>query len=98
MSETKYPLQIIFRKLLLSGATGGIRHDESKNLFIRQLVILVADNQPPENQRIALFHEMLHVMLLAAGIDGPHDEKWIEERAVAMAQACPDILEKMGRE
>lgn len=92
---TKYPLAIEFRPLLLSGLTGGIRFDEQQNLFCHQLVVMIASGQSEEEQRVALFHEMLHIMLLAAGVEAPHPELWIEERAKAMAAACPDILDML---
>ncbi len=95
---TKYPLSIQFRPLLVSGLTGGMHFDEQKNLFCHQLVVLVNNKQPADHQRIALFHEMLHMILLAAGVERPHDEVWIEDAAKRMAESCPEILAKIGVE
>lgn len=90
--RTKFPVSIMVRPLLVQGA---LAFKDETTMFVSSLVILVAEQQSDEEKTVTLFHEALHIMLRAAGIHPPHDEKWVEERAKALAAACPDLLEKM---
>ena len=92
-SRTKFPVAILRRPLLIPGA---LAFKDETTMFVSSLLILVNDRQSKEQQTITLFHEALHLLIRAAGIEAPHDEEWVEERAKALAAACPDLLEKMG--
>lgn len=40
-----------------------------------------------------LWHETIHILMLASGIELPHDEEFVEELAQKLAICCPEILE-----
>lgn len=99
-------MRIIFRPLLVSGMYGEVhavdeKHAEELRHEIEALaalgvrpVILIASNQPDDQKIIGLWHEILHMILVARG--QPHDEDWIEATARKMAAATPDLLDKIG--
>lgn len=90
--RSQFPLKIIFRPLLVQGM---FAFQDNTTMFTSQMVFLIASNSTPEEQTISLWHEALHMLLRAGGKMPPHDEVWVEERAKALALACPDLLEKM---
>lgn len=66
----------------------------TKGMFAKDdqgFVILISSEQDRHEQVTTLWHEVLHMVLLAAGKQAPHDEEWIERAAVQLARACPDI-------
>jgi hypothetical protein len=90
--RTQFPLKIIFRPLLVQAM---FAFQDNTTLFTSQMVFLINSKDSPEEQNVSLWHEALHMLLRAGGKMPPHDEKWVEARAKALAQACPDLLEKM---
>lgn len=90
--RTQFPLKIIFRPMLIPAT---FAFQDNTTMFTTQLVFMINSEQSPEEQTISLWHESLHLLLRAAGKLPPHDEQWVEERAKALAKACPDLLEKM---
>ncbi len=91
---TKFPIEILFRPLLVSGS---LATKDNTTLFSSTLLIMINDEQPRDQQVVALWHETVHLLLMAAGIEAPHDEAWVEETARKLAKACPEILDIMGR-
>jgi hypothetical protein len=83
-------VRVLIRPLLVQGMLGTEETPEG-----RMPVILIAENQTPEEQVITFWHEMLH---LALGLPGPHDETWVETNAKALAAACPDILVEIQKQ
>lgn len=76
------PLDVKVRPLLVSAmlATDGSGRP----------VILVDDAQPPEQQRIAFWHEVVHLILGGE----PHDEAEVEAMAQRLCAAWPEALER----
>jgi hypothetical protein len=52
-------------------------------------IILINSEEDPKQQVITLWHETLHLL-------GLKDESLVEECAVALAEACPDVLRKLA--
>lgn len=97
-------MKIIFRPLLVSGMFGeqsGV-HDELRQeleaLAARGVrpVILIDSRQSDREKLIALWHEILHMVIFARDPSAPQDEEWIEATARKLAAAAPDLLDKMG--
>lgn len=77
------PYRLMFRPLVVSGM---LATDDSG------WVILVDNEQSREEQTVALCHELVHTVLLASG-QHAHDEALVDDLALRMARACPDLLD-----
>jgi hypothetical protein len=82
----RFPLRIEFRPLLVQGVMG----NGPNTIFI-----FLADNLNKQAATHTLWHELVHVLFMAAG-KKTHDEVEIEEIAMRLAQVCPDILDRCG--
>ena len=71
------PFTIRLRPLLVSGSLGS---DNFNNLHI-----YVDSEQPRNQQRVALWHEVVHLLMSGAGFDEPHDEQDVEAWAAHLA-------------
>lgn len=82
------PFRILRQPLLVDGMMGINAAGE--------WAILLDSEQSEAEQVVTLWHEVLHALLLGAGIPFPHDEERIEAVAQKLAQACPEILRVCG--
>lgn len=78
-------MRLEFRPMLVSGMTGCDDHGA--------VTMLIDSEQCEAAQARALYHEMIHALLIAG--DAPkeaHDEEKIEALAVRLAAAVPEII------
>jgi hypothetical protein len=83
------PFRIEIRPLLILGGL----FSEATTFHDPQWIMAIADDMAHEEQVVTLWHETVHLLMLAAGIPAPHDEKLIDAIAERLAQACPEILQ-----
>ena len=86
-APTGFPMRILLRPLLVPAmlATDGSGR-----------VLLIVDSESSEpDQVLGLWHEVVHVLLLAVG-KSRHDETKVDEIAERLAVAVPDILQVCG--
>ena len=74
------PLRIQYRALLVSGQL---------KIYANAFVVLIDNEQPEPEQRIALWHELIHMVRLVEGKD--HDEAKIDMLAGIIAAAEEQI-------
>lgn len=81
--------RLVFRPLLVSGMVGDTSDGK---------LILIDSEQPSAQQVVAIWHETVHLLLLAAGKVRPeeHDEATIDAIAHRLAVACPEIIDLVG--
>jgi hypothetical protein len=78
-------LRLQFRPLLVSGMLAAAEDGA--------MVILVDDEQPRREQAAAIWHELVHLLMVAAGVPAwLHDERRIDDMAKRLATAAPDIM------
>lgn len=78
-------IRLAFRPLLVQGSTCQVPDG---------LLILIDSEQSRTEQAISIWHETLHLLLLASG--SSHDEAAIEVMARRLAATCPEIVEMCG--
>lgn len=84
---TPYPLRIEVRPLLVPGMMGG---------GPRSIFIFLCKGLAREEAILTLWHEIVHVLLMAGGQPQPHDEAGVERLAAKLAAACPEVLALCG--
>ena len=77
-------LEVRIRPLLVSGGL-------SYRVPTKCPVILIDSEQSQDEQLLALWHEIVH-LIRSAG-DGPQDEESVEAAAIKLAAACPEALD-----
>lgn len=87
-SMNDFPLRFEVRPLLTSGGMGN---------GPGRIFILVADDLTRAEAEITVWHEIVHVMKMAAG-HVAHDEQEIDRIATKLAQVCPEVIELCGLE
>lgn len=80
-------LSVVFRPLLTQGVLGTTDQGAT---------ILVDSESTREQQAITVWHEVLHLLLVALGVKD-HDETAIEEAAKRLAAAMPEIVDWVRR-
>jgi hypothetical protein len=83
------PFRIEIRPLLVLGGL----FSEATTFHDPQWIMAIADDMAHEEQVFTLWHETVHLLMFAAGIPAPHDEKQIDEIAARLTLACPEILQ-----
>ncbi len=79
-------LTVVRRPLLVSGMLASSP---------RGVAILVDDGQDAEQQGLAIWHEVVHLLMHAGGRE-QHDEAEVEHIAERLYKACPQVLELCG--
>lgn len=81
------PVRINIRPLLIPGLLCTDKRDDSVH-------ILISDSLDENEMCITLWHEAIHLLMMAAGIPAEvHNEFQIEACARKLADACPEILD-----
>lgn len=85
----KFPIRIHRQPLLVDG---GVGLDQDG-----RIVIYVDSEQSDEELAVTLWHEAVHLLMLAAGVPASnHNEERIERAARKLAEACPEIVKMCG--
>jgi hypothetical protein len=81
-----FPVSLIVRPLLTSGILA-VKKDNTG------VLILIDSEQPDKQKTIALWHEFIHLIQLASGVELKDiDEGMTEMLAARFADRCPEIL------
>jgi hypothetical protein len=79
-------MRLQFRPLIVSGMCSV--HGDT-------ITLLIDSEQEEREQAVAIFHETLHALLIAAGKTPEQQEvlhDWVEDRAQDLAKRCPEIV------
>lgn len=82
----EWPLRIEVRPLLTSGGCGS----GPATIFI-----YLADDQNAAEAAKTLWHEIVHVLMMAGG-HTVQDEETVERTAQKLAEVCPEVLSLCG--
>jgi hypothetical protein len=92
----EYVEGVVVRPLLMSGMLT-VRKDAPPSAR-RVYLILVDKGMSAEETCITLFHELIHIMLLIAGVDeSAHDENEIDRWAKRLAGTFPTVTQLFER-
>lgn len=89
MSDKKFPLRVEVRPLLSCGGCG---------FGDGSIFIMLADDLQRQDARVTAWHEVIHILKMAGGQMDGHNESQVDDMAVKLADACPEILEMLGVE